>query len=196
MEEDSPYQLDITWACKRPITYEGGELAASDVLADLEDEPVGEDEPPESGRSTTKSSTQTHLRRLLEQAVCAALRRHSITHAHISLALVDDAGIAELNESHLHHTGPTDVITYDMRDSENEAGIEGEIVISVETASREGDARGHGPFAELALYAVHGTLHLIGYDDVEADKALRMHAMEDEILVSIGLGAVYEGRKL
>ena len=43
----------------------------------------------------------------------------------------------------------------------------------------------------LALYAVHGTLHLLGYDDTRQADAARMHDVEDEILTAMGLGAVY-----
>ena len=138
----------------------------------------------------------------LAGAICDALRRHQTPAAQISVALVDDSRIAELNETHLHHCGPTDVLAFDLRDhaEEETAGVvrgplEGEIVVSVDTASREAQARGHGFDAELALYVVHGTLHLLGYDDrVEAD-AVHMHTVEDEILTSIGMGPVYRGAR-
>ena len=136
----------------------------------------------------------------LAGAIRATLGRHHTPAAHISVALVDDPCIAELNETHLHERGPTDVLAFDLRDHDEKetadvacTPLEGEIVVSVETAAREAEARGHGFDAELALYVVHGTLHLLGYDDhLEAD-AVRMHAMEDEILASIGVGPVYRG---
>lgn len=137
----------------------------------------------------------------LREAVAATLRRHDTRSATLSVALVDDAHMADLNDRHLGHSGPTDVLTFDLIDDDtnNEvgesAGIEGEVVISVETAAREARARGHTLDAELALYAVHGTLHLLGYDDHNETDAARMHAMEDDILIEIGLGAIYgEGR--
>ena len=135
---------------------------------------------------------------LLRSAVEAALHRHRIRTASISIALVNDAQIADLNGQYLHHPGPTDVLTFDLRDDGQagrsdriEAAVEGEIVISVETAKRQADELGHGAAAELALYAVHGTLHLLGYEDEEAAQADRMHAVEDEILEALGVGAVY-----
>lgn len=138
----------------------------------------------------------------IEQAVTATLRRHRVRHAQISIALVSDTEIARLNEHHLQHQGPTDVLTFDLR-GELPAGIvprqgsdfvtdiDAEIVISVDTATREAAIHGHSVEAELALYAVHGTLHLVGYNDKNEADALRMHRVEDEILCALGLGSVY-----
>lgn len=130
-------------------------------------------------------------------AIQATLRRHQASQAQISVALVDDPHISRLNEAHLNRQGPTDVLAYDLRDRNGDDsprsagdGIDGEIVVSVDAAAREAEARGHGIDLELALYVVHGTLHLLGYDDRSADEAARMHALEDEILASLGLEPV------
>jgi len=139
---------------------------------------------------------------ILKEAVSAALIRHGISRAQISIALVDDARIASINESYLHHEGPTDVITFDLRDdvptasndsinSPEHGHIDGEVIISVETALRESGRRGHSLNAETALYTVHGTLHLIGFDDKTKVEADRMHALEDVILSTVGVGTVF-----
>lgn len=129
--------------------------------------------------------------RLIE-AVTAALRHHETPSARISIALVDDAQIATLNRQHLGHEGPTDVLSFDLRDAtESASAIEGEVVISVETAQREATARGHGIDAEVALYAIHGTLHLLGYDDQTEEAASVMHRLEDELLASVGMPPAY-----
>lgn len=126
----------------------------------------------------------------LTRAIEAALRRFAAPSARIGLVLVDDERIAELNQRHLAHEGPTDVLTFDLR--ENLSGpIEAEIVVSVDTALRESRRRGHDLAAELALYAVHGTLHLLGLDDHAEANAKRMHEIEDDILASLGMGRVY-----
>lgn len=135
----------------------------------------------------------------LKEAVAAALRRHDAPSARINIALVDDVTIAALNEKHLQHTGPTDVLTFDLNDGGSDLdgaapAVDGEIVVSTETAAREARDRGHDYGAELALYAVHGTLHLLGYNDKDAADAAEMHRVEDEILSSIGLAAVYASR--
>ena len=131
----------------------------------------------------------------LRAAVTEALRRHDIRAAVISIALVNDAKIAQLNKDHLNHDGPTDVLTFDLRegvpDTDTHDTIEGEIVISAETAGREARRRGHATEAEVALYTVHGVLHLLGYDDHSDSQAERMHESEDAILSAIDVGPVY-----
>lgn len=130
----------------------------------------------------------------VRDAITRTLRRHGTTRARISVALVDDRRIAEVNEQYLGHQGPTDVLSFDLSGPESE-GIDGELVISVETASREAAARGHEPDAEALLYAIHGTLHLIGLDDDTDENAAGMHAIEDDILTELGVGAVYGSEK-
>jgi len=133
----------------------------------------------------------------LIDTITAVLRRHEATAVRINLAMVDDETIAALNEKHLQHAGPTDVLTFDLRDDAADFDgapwqVDGQIVVSAETAAREAAARGHDDEAELALYAVHGTLHLLGYEDADETKAARMHQLEDEILSSLGFGYVYD----
>ena len=142
----------------------------------------------------------------LQEAVKATLLRHNTPTAQISVALVDDSRMAELNRYHLGLEGPTDVLTFDLRDDDDDrpdgqggpagGGLEGEIVISVDTAAREARRRGHEVDAEASLYAVHGTLHLLGYDDHREEDAGRMHTVEDEILSSLGMGSVFQAKPL
>jgi len=128
----------------------------------------------------------------LRRAIRAVLRRHTVVSARISVALVDDTVMARLNRDHLGHDGPTDVLSFDLRDEgDGKTAIDGEIVVSLDTAARQARQRGHTVEAELALYAVHGTLHLLGYDDRRKADAKRMHDMEDEILSSIGWGPIF-----
>ena len=68
-------------------------------------------------------------------------------------------------------------------------------MICAAVAAREADRRGHDIRHELVLYAVHGLLHLCGYDDGSAFEARRMHRREDWLLRAVGLPAVYgDGR--
>ncbi len=133
----------------------------------------------------------------LRRVVQTALRRHRIRHAAIRIAIVDDRTMARLNQRHLGHPGPTDVLTFDLRDSgprspsKSSAVLDADIAVSLETACREARRRGHSPVAELALYALHGLLHLLGHDDRRPAAAARMHRLEDVILASLGLGRVY-----
>lgn len=126
---------------------------------------------------------------LLGRAVRVTLREHGVKEARIGLALLSDPEMAALNEERLGHAGPTDVLTFDLH--EHADCLEGEIAMSVETAGRQALQRGHSVKAELALYAVHGVLHLLGYDDKDPVEADKMHAMEDTILQLVGLGTVF-----
>lgn len=128
----------------------------------------------------------------IRKAIRAVLRRHGAVRARISVALADDDTMARLNRDYLGHHGPTDVLSFDLRDAQDgQTAIDGEIVMSVDMAARQARKRGHTVEAELALYAVHGTLHLLGYDDRRKTDAARMHEMEDEILFSLGWGLVF-----
>jgi probable rRNA maturation factor len=126
----------------------------------------------------------------IRPAVELALRRHHCRRAALGIALVDDNRIAELNQRHLGRDGPTDVLSFDLGAEDTDV-VDGQIAVSVETARREAQRRGHPVEAEVLLYCLHGTLHLLGYDDDNPDEAERMHAAEDELLTELGVGRVY-----
>ncbi|MEQ9455494.1 MAG: rRNA maturation RNase YbeY [Phycisphaeraceae bacterium] len=107
----------------------------------------------------------------------------------LSLALVDDATMAKLHDQYLGDPTTTDVITFDLADQPRT--IEGELVLCVDQARRQADLHNHSIEHELLLYAVHGVLHLLGYDDHDPDQARKMHAEEDRLLTLIGVGPVY-----
>jgi probable rRNA maturation factor len=86
--------------------------------------------------------------------------------------------------------GATDVMTFDLRDSPRDP-LEGDIVISRDVAEREAKRRGHDTRLEILLYALHGLLHLRGYDDHRSADYRKMHTREDELLRAAGLGAVF-----
>ena len=85
----------------------------------------------------------------------------------VSLALVDDARIAELSGRFRGCTEPTDVLSFPEGEIDPETGRVhlGEIVVSAETAAREAANRGVPVEQETLLYAVHGLLHLLGHED-------------------------------
>jgi len=137
---------------------------------------------------TRSGSIGTRVR----SAVRATLRIHGVRSARISVIGVSDRQMARLNQTHLRHRGSTDVLSFDL--SDDPSNVEGEIILSLDTARREAARRGHAVSSEAALYAVHGVLHLLGYDDHEPRRAKKMHRMEDEVLGSLGFGAVYADR--
>ncbi|MEE2750409.1 MAG: rRNA maturation RNase YbeY [Myxococcota bacterium] len=101
----------------------------------------------------------------------------------LSVLLVNDARIAELNGQWRAVDGPTDVLSF----AQDDADLLGDLVISVDTARRQGEARGHSLQTELRILLVHGVLHLQGYDhEVDQVSHDRMAQRESEIMGRLG----------
>lgn len=158
-----------------------------------------DDDPPYDISVSLEASSPVGADATMVRAVEATLSRSKAASARVSLAVVDDAAIRQLNKRHLDRDEPTDVLAFDLsgdvsspQDRPSGIAVDGDVVVSVETAGREAQRRGHSVHAELALYAVHGTLHLLGHDDHVTEEAARMHEIEDEILTDLGYGPIYE----
>lgn len=146
----------------------------------------------------------------LESVIQRVLVEEQIESAVIGLALVDDREIHRLNQQYLGHDYPTDVISFPLHDScadgatgldadhqtysdteieisSRITSIEGELIVSTETANREAAAHGWSPDAELLLYIVHGLLHVCGYDDIADEERPKMRNRERELLAHWGL---------
>jgi len=149
-----------------------------------------EDEPPLQITFTHVHEGATAYETTLRRVACAALSNQNIGRACINIAIVSDEEIAQLNEKHLNHKGPTDVLSFNLS-GDGDTALEGELVVSFDTAKREADRRHHTVEAELSLYIAHGLLHLIGFDDATEEQANKMHEIEDTILTSIGMKAVF-----
>ncbi|MCW5941849.1 MAG: rRNA maturation RNase YbeY [Fimbriimonadaceae bacterium] len=99
-----------------------------------------------------------------------ALRRHPLATGDVTLALTDDEGIRDLNRTYRGIDAPTDVLAFPA--GPFSGGALGDVAISVETARRQAAARGRSPKWELAVLGLHGTLHLLGWEDEdEVDRA-------------------------
>ena len=109
----------------------------------------------------------------------------------LSVAVVDDATMSDLHERFLGVAGPTDVLTFELDRDAADRVSEGEVVICLGEAARQAAALGHAVEDELLLYALHGLLHLSGYDDRDECAYRRMHAKEDEVLDALGVGPVF-----
>lgn len=125
------------------------------------------------------------LRAVLRHVMMEELGRE----VNVSVAVVTDERITELNKAFRDHIGPTDVLAFPF--DEEEIGPEGqrvfgEIVISAQRARDEARLRHIDPELELILYAVHGMLHLVGYDDQSVQRSKEMRKREAEILRTLG----------
>lgn len=121
----------------------------------------------------------------LNQAAANVLREAGITAGAVSIAIVDDAEIHRLNKQFLAHDFPTDVLSF-VLDRVGER-LEGEVIASAQTAVRAAGEYGWQPADELLLYVIHGTLHLVGYDDLDDEAREAMRAAERRHLAAFDL---------
>lgn len=122
----------------------------------------------------------------IQHIVRTVLKGEGVADADISLAFVNNPTIQRLNEEFLGHQGPTDVLTFPLSET-GEARLKGELVIGVAVARDEANRRGHAVEAELALYVIHGILHLCGYDDKNPRAVRRMRARERHYLALLDM---------
>ena len=125
-------------------------------------------------------------RKQMREAVRVVLEGEGVADAEISLAFVDDATIHRLNKQFLQHDEPTDVLSFPLSEPKSKK-LCGELVIGAEVALAQATERGHDVQAELALYVIHGLLHLCGHDDHDDEEAQAMRASERRYLAALGL---------
>ncbi|MBV9110735.1 MAG: rRNA maturation RNase YbeY [Gemmatimonadetes bacterium] len=98
----------------------------------------------------------------VEAAVRHVLRQEGVEAGEISIALVGDEAIAQLNQEYLSHEGPTDVISFALHEEGED--MVGDVYVGVDQARRQAAEFGATPAEEVLRLAVHGTLHVLGYD--------------------------------
>lgn len=126
-------------------------------------------------------------------AASAAMRQMNVhPDADLSIAIVDDDSMADLHQRWMELSGPTDVMSFPMDElrpgasaSELVTGMLGDVVIAPGFAREQARAAGRDPEVELDLLAVHGVLHLLGFDHEEPEEHAEMFALQDEILAGL-----------
>lgn len=118
----------------------------------------------------------------IEAVVHFALDAEEVTAAELSIAFVGDPTIAQLNEQFLGHSGPTDVISFALH-QEDERPL-GDVYIGAEQAGRQAAELGVPLSEELLRLALHGVLHVLGYDhpDGEEREDTLMFRRQEELL--------------
>ena len=119
-------------------------------------------------------------RQRMRRAVQAIVHDAGIAEARIGVAVVDDPAIAKLHEEFLNDPDPTDVLSFVLEHSPQ--ALEGEVVVSADTARALALQYGATAEDELLLYIIHGTLHLVGYDDTTPRKRAIMRQQEQKYL--------------
>lgn len=137
----------------------------------------------------------------LKSALQHGLRIENVASAVLSVTIVDNATIHQLNRQHLGHDYPTDVISFQLswrsprhddapRTPANRsegAEIEGEIIVSAEYGREMAVRCGWKLQNELTLYAIHGMLHICGYDDLTPAEKGIMRSRELAVLSGLGM---------
>lgn len=115
----------------------------------------------------------------------------------VSLVLANDEYIHALNREYRDKDCPTDVLSFALNEGEEPIVIDGpeevllgDIIISLETATRQAEEYGHSLERELAYLTVHGILHLLGYDHMVEDDKLEMRREEEHVLSLLGIKRV------
>ena len=126
----------------------------------------------------------------MRQIVRTVLEGEGISSAEISLAFVDNDTSHRLNKRYLDHDEPTDVLTFPS--GEGGSKLSGELVLGAEVAQVQATEHGHDVQAELALYIIHGLLHLCGFDDKSSEQVARMRQRERHYLGLLGYPDIAE----
>lgn len=126
----------------------------------------------------------------LREAVRNVLSDAGYEQGEISVAIVDDPTIHELNRKYLNHDYPTDVLSFLLSD-EGDESIEGEVIVSADTAASMAEQYSWSADDELLLYVIHGTLHIAGYDDLEPELQQEMREQERIQLARFNLSPRY-----
>jgi probable rRNA maturation factor len=125
-----------------------------------------------------------------------AARIEGLEEGEISVTFVNDEEIQEINRTYRQMDKPTDVLSFPMYEAdeeeievfEDEPLLLGDIIISIPTAIAQAEEYNHSFDRELGFLAVHGFLHLLGYDHEEGELAEQeMFAKQEEILAAHGL---------
>lgn len=139
---------------------------------------------------------------LLKKAIELSLQQEGFdTPSEISVLLVNDEEIQEINREQRNLDKPTDVLSFPMVEMEqgemlsNEGDYDldenllllGDIVISMETTQRQAEEYGHSLERELAFLVTHGVFHLLGYDHLEEKEEQVMIGKQEAVLEAMGL---------
>ncbi len=134
--------------------------------------------------------TRSRLRRWVHKALDHAIAEPSAM-AHITLRLVDASESQALNSAYRSKNRPTNVLTFSYHDPETSSEWVADIVICTDVLKQEAREQEKTYLDHAAHLVVHGTLHALGHDHIEATEAAAMEALEREILAGFSIADPY-----
>ena len=139
--------------------------------------------------ANNQSKKKVNLKKIRTTAQ-AVLNALGCPEGELSVLIVDDRGMADLNARHLNRAGPTNVIAFPMREGDHSdinPDVLGDVVISVDTAHHEAGRAGMETMERFNELLIHGILHLVGYDHVNSEEeAAVMEKKSSELMKLIG----------
>jgi metalloprotein, YbeY/UPF0054 family len=137
------------------------------------------------------------LQKTINKVVKAIAKSRKLSaNTELSILLVDNSYIQELNSIYRNINSPTDVLSFAMNeyaedepdyDFSNELNVLGDIVISMEKAQAQSEEYGHSLEREMGFLVAHGMLHLLGFDHETEEEEKAMHDLQEKILHSVDL---------
>ncbi len=126
----------------------------------------------------------------IRQAVAAIAADAVVAQGEVSITLVRDAAMHQLNRQYLDHDYTTDVLSFVLEREDDR--LIGEIIANLDYAERESARYGWRPEDELLLYIIHGMLHLVGHDDLDEAGRAKMRHAEAAYLAPFGLSPPWD----
>ena len=123
--------------------------------------------------------------KIVEKVLKHGLKKLKIDEAIFNVIIVDNNYIHKLNKEYRHIDKETDVITFALEDDKTfnpVVRVLGDVYISIEKAQSQSEEYHHSLLRELSFLAVHGMLHLLGYDHMKKEEEEVMFALQEEIL--------------
>jgi probable rRNA maturation factor len=105
----------------------------------------------------------------------------------ITVCLVNDKKIKELNRKYLQRNNPTDVLAFNLTGRRSSGKIFADIVVSTDTAIRNAKIFKTNPLYEVYLYIIHGLLHILGYGDKNTKQRKMMQEKADNIIKKLNI---------
>lgn len=122
----------------------------------------------------------------VKRVIDIAIRNQNLDNLEFNIIIVNNEYIHTLNRDYRNIDRPTDVITFALEDYDDgielEQRILGDIYISIDKAKSQAIEYGHDLKREMCFLAVHGFLHLLGYDHMEKEEEEIMFSLQEEIL--------------
>lgn len=131
---------------------------------------------------------QSEVLRAMELSIETCLLRQGLAGSEVSLSIVDDREMHELNLRYRGVDRTTDVLSFPLEEERpKEPCLLGDIVVSAQRAVLQAEEYGHSLLREMSFLVVHGTLHLLGYDHMTPTEDEEMQRLQEDVLTELGI---------